>query len=206
LVFNPNILKLHPSLCLPIPLLSSVEFYLLELSFIVHSPLKSSSARRTLKGHWTLTLMLAYASTMLNDVDDYKGIIPPPTLSYPGTELEHYVNSNYPNSPPIPSPEPLPVPPPHFHDSMSITPPTTSAINSTYTSPVIPAFIEDVPSRSPSPTSPMAMVLYQQTETNVLEAKAMDADAEKQTPSPTGPQPGILLRSKALKVRCAQVV
>jgi len=56
LVFNPNVLKLHPSLCPPIsPSLSSVEFYLLELSFIVHSPLKSSSARHTLKGHWTLT-------------------------------------------------------------------------------------------------------------------------------------------------------
>jgi len=138
------------------------------------------------------TLMLAYASTLLNDINNYKGIISPPTLSYPGTELEHYVDPNYPNSPPIPSPKPLPVPPPHFHDSMSIMPPTTSATNSTYTLPVIPAFIEDVPSHSPSPISPMAMVLYQQAETNALEAKAMDTDAKKRTPSPTGPQPGVL--------------
>ena len=137
-------------------------------------------------------LMLAHASTTFNDINNYKGIISPPTLSYPRTEFEHYVEPNYPNSPPISSPEPLPVPPPHFHDSVSITPPITSATNSTYTSPVIPAFIEDVPSCSPSPISPMAMVLYQQAETNTLEAKAMDADAEKCTPSPTGSQLGVL--------------
>jgi len=137
-------------------------------------------------------LMLAHTSTTFNDIDDYEGIISPPTLSYPGTEFKHYNEPNLPNSPPIPSPKPLPIPPPHFHDSISITPPMTSAANSTYTSPIIPAFIKDVPSRSPSPISPMAIVLYQQTETNALEAKAMDADAEKRTPSPTGPQPGIL--------------
>ena len=137
------------------------------------------------------TLMLAHASTTFNDVNDYKGIISPPTLAYPGTEFENYVKPNFPNSPPSPSPEPLPVSPPHFHDSISITPPATSATNSTYTSPIIPAFIEDVLSRSPSPISPMAVVLYQQAETNALEAKAMDADAEKRTPSPTGPQPGV---------------
>jgi len=108
------------------------------------------------------TLMLAHTSTMFNDVNDYEGIILPPTLSYPRTELEHYIEPNYPNSPPISSPKPLPVPPPHFHDSMLITPPMTSATNSTYTLPVIPAFIEDVPSCSPSPISPMAIVLYQQ--------------------------------------------
>jgi len=137
------------------------------------------------------TLMMAYTNTTFNDVDDYKGIISPPTLSYPGTELETYVDPVYPNSPLIPSPKPLPVPPPHFHDSVSITPPITSAMNSTYTSPVIPAFIKDVPSCSPSPVSPIAMVLYQQAETNTLEAKAMDADTEGWTPSPNGPQPGI---------------
>ena len=124
------------------------------------------------------TLMLAHTSTTFNDVDDYEGIVSPPILSYPRTEFESYVDPNYPNSPPIPSPEPLPVPPPHFHDSVSITPPVTSATNSTYTSPVIPAFIEDVPSCSPSPISPMAMILYQQAKTNVLEVKAMDANAE----------------------------
>ena len=137
-------------------------------------------------------LMLAYASTTLNDANNYKGIISPPTLAYPRTEMEHYVKPNYPNSPPISSPEPLPVPSPHFHDGISIMPPTTSATNSTYTSPVIPTFIKDIPSCSPSPISPMAMVLYQQAETNMLEAKAMDTDAEQHTPSPTGPQPGIL--------------
>jgi len=137
------------------------------------------------------TLMLAYASTTLNDVNDYEGIISPPTLSYPGMEFENYNEPNLPNSPPIPSPKPLPIPPPHFHDSISVTPPVTSTTNSTYTSPVIPAFIEDVPSCSPSPISPMAMVLYQQAKTNMLEAKAIDADAEKRTPSPTGPQPGV---------------
>jgi len=136
-------------------------------------------------------LMLAHASSSFNDVDDYKGVISPPTLSYPGTEFESYTDPNYLNSPPIPSPEPLPVPPPHFHDSISVTPPVTSTANSIYTSPVIPAFIEDVPSCSPSPISPMAMILYQQTETNTLEAKAMDADAEGRTPSPNSPQPGV---------------
>ena len=114
-----------------------------------------------------------------------------PTLSYPGTEFEQYVEPNYPNSPPIPSPEPLPIPPPHFHDSISVTPPATSATNSTYTSPIIPAFIEEVLSCSPSPISPMAVVLYQQAEANVLESKAMDADAEKCTLSPNSPQPGV---------------
>ena len=137
-------------------------------------------------------LMLAFASTTFNNVDDYKGIILPPNSGYPGTELENYVDLVYPNSPPIPSPEPLPVPPPHFHDSMSITPPVTSATNSTYILPVIPAFIKEAPSCSPSPISPMAMVLYQQAETNVLVAKTMDAKAEKRTPSPTSPQPGVL--------------
>jgi len=134
------------------------------------------------------TLMMAYLSTTSNDVDDYEGIHASPNLGYPGTELTNYTDPNYPNSP---SPKPLPIPPPHFHDSVSITPSTTSATNSTYTSPVIPAFIEDVPSRSPSPISPMAVVLYQQAETKTLEAKAMDADAEGHTPSPTGPQPGV---------------
>jgi len=138
------------------------------------------------------TLMIAHLSTMFNDVDDYEGIHASPNLGYPGTELTNYTDSNYPNSPPIPSPEPLPVPPPHFHDSVLITPPVTSATNSTYTLPVIPAFIEDVPSRSPSPISPMAVVLYQQAEVKTLEAKMMDADAEGRTPSPTGPQPGVL--------------
>ena len=103
------------------------------------------------------TLMMAYLSTTSNDVDDYEGIHASPNLGYPGTELTNYTDPNYPNSP---SPKPLPVPPPHFHDSMSIMPSTTSATNSTYTSPVIPAFIKDVPSCSPSPISSMAVVLY----------------------------------------------
>ena len=138
------------------------------------------------------TLMLAYASTTFNDIDDYKGIHSSPNLGYLGTELENYVKPDYLNDPSISSPKPLPVPPSHFHDSVSITPPVTSATNSTYTSPVIPAFIEDVLSCFPSPISPMAMVLYQQTETNMLEAKARDVEAEKRTSSLTGPQPGIL--------------
>ena len=117
--------------------------------------------------------------------------MPSPILFYPGTEFEHYNEPNLPNSPPIPSPKPLPIPPPHFHDSMSIMPPATSATNSTYISPIIPTFIEDIPSCSPFPITPMAMVLYQQTEANTLEAKARDTDAEKCTPSPTGPQPGV---------------
>jgi len=137
------------------------------------------------------TLMLAHTSTTFNNIDDYKGIISPPTLSYPGTELETYVDPNYPNSPPISSPEPLPVPPPHFHDSISITLPVTSATNSTFTSPIVPAFIKDIPLCSPSPISPMAVVLYQQAETNALETKAMDADVEGCTPSPNGPQLGV---------------
>jgi len=138
-----------------------------------------------------LTPDMLMLSNQLIDVNDYKGIISPPTGSYPGTELENYVDPNYLDSSPIPSPKPLPVPPPHFHNSISITPPVTSITNSTYTSPVIPTFIEDVPSRSPSPISPMAMVLYQQAETNKLKAKAMDADAKGHTPSPHGPQPGV---------------
>jgi len=114
-----------------------------------------------------------------------------PTLFYPGTEFEHYNKPNLPNSPPIPSPKLLPIPPPHFHDSVSIMPPVTSATNSTYMSPIVPAFIENVPSCSPSPISPMAVVLYQQAEANTLKTETMDADAEGCTPSPTGPQPGI---------------
>jgi len=107
------------------------------------------------------TLMMAHLSMTFNDVDDYEGIHTSPNLGYPRTELTDYVNPNYPNSPTIPSPKPLPVPPPHFHDSVSITPLVTSATNSTYTLPIIPTFIEDIPSRSPSPISPMAVVLYQ---------------------------------------------
>ena len=129
---------------------------------------------------------------LMNNVDNYEGIPLPTTLSYPGTEFEHYIEPNFPNSPPIPSPEPLPIPPSHFHDSILVMPPVTSATNSMYTSPVIPAFIEEVVSCPPSPVSPMAMVLYQQAETNALESKAMDADAEGRTPSPTGPQLGVL--------------
>ena len=139
------------------------------------------------------TFMMAYPSTTFNDIDNYEGIHASPNLGYPRAELTNHTDPNYPNSPPIPSPEPLPVPPPHFHDSVSIMPPVTSAINSTYTSPVIPAFIEDILSRSPSPISPMAVDLYQQAEVKMLEAKAMDADAEGRTPSPTGPQPGVFL-------------
>jgi len=135
--------------------------------------------------------MMAHLSMMFNDVDDYEGIHASPNQGYPGTELTDYVDPDYPNSSPIPSPEPLPIPPPHFHDSILTMPPATSATNSTYTSPVILAFIEDIPSRSPSPISPMAMVLYQQAETNALETKAMDTDIEGQTPSPNGPQPGV---------------
>jgi len=134
------------------------------------------------------TPMMAHLSTTSNDVDNHEGIHVSPNLGYPGTELTNYTDPNYLNSP---SPKPLPISPPHFHDSVSITPSTTSTTNSTYTSPIIPAFIEDVPSRSPSPISSMAVVLYQQAETKTLEAKAMDADAEGRTPSPTGPQPGV---------------
>ena len=137
------------------------------------------------------TLMLAHISTIFNDIDNYEGIPLPTSLSYPGTEFEHYNDPTFPNSPPIPSPEPLPIPPPHFHDSISITPPVTSATNSTYTLPVIPTFIEEVVSHSPSSISPMAMVLYQQMEANKTESKAMDADAKGCTPSPNGSQPGV---------------
>jgi len=137
------------------------------------------------------TLMMAYLDMTLNDVDNYKGIHASPNLGYPRTELTNYVDPNHPNSPPTSSPEPLPVPPPHFHDSMSIMPSATSATNSTYTSPIVPAFIEDVPSCSPSPISPMAIVLYQQAKTNELETKAMNADKEGCTPSPNSPQPGV---------------
>ena len=133
------------------------------------------------------TPMLAYISTTFNNVDDYEGIYAPATLSYPGMEFENYVNPTYPNSPPIPSPKLLPVPPPYFHNSISVTPPVTSATNSTYTSPLIPAFIEEVASHSPSPVLSMAIVLYQQTETNEIETKAMDANAKGHTPSPNGP-------------------
>ena len=113
-----------------------------------------------------------------------------PTLSYPGTEFEHYNDPDFPNSPPTSSPEPLPIPPPHFHDSVSITPPVTSAANSSYDS-LVHAYIEEVPSRSPSPVSSMAVVLYEQTETKMLDIKAMNEEAEGQTPSPSGPQPGV---------------
>jgi len=41
------------------------------------------------------TMMLAYANSSLNNVDDYKGIISPPTLSYPGTEFEQYTDPTY---------------------------------------------------------------------------------------------------------------
>jgi len=138
------------------------------------------------------TFMMAHLSTTFNDVDNYEGIHASPNLGYPGTELENHVDPNYPDNPPTSSPKPLPVPPPHFHDSILVTPPVTSATNSMYTLPVIPAFIEEVPSCSPSPISPMAIVLYQQTEANILTAKTMDADAEGRTPSPTSPQPGVL--------------
>jgi len=138
------------------------------------------------------TLMMAHLSMTFNDVNDYEGIHASPNLGYPGTELENHVDPDYPNSPPISSPEPLPIPPPHFHDSILVTPPITSATNSVYTLPIIPAFIEEVPSHSPSSISPMAVVLYQQTKANALKTKTMDADAEGHTPSPTGPQPGVL--------------
>jgi len=138
------------------------------------------------------TFMMAHPSTTFNDIDDYEGIHASPPAAYPGTELTDHTDPTYPNSPSIPSPEPLPIPPPHFHDSISITLPVTLATNSTYTSPVIPAFIEDIPSHPPSPIFPMAMVLYQQAETNALEANAMNKEAEKRTSSPTGPQPGVL--------------
>jgi len=138
------------------------------------------------------TLMMAHLSTTFNDIDDYEGIHASPPTAYPGTELTDHVNPTYLNSPPTSSPKPLPISPPHFHDSVSITPPVMSTTNSTYTSPVIPAFIEDILSCSPSPISPMAIVLYQQAEAKTLEAKAMDADMEGCTPSPTGPQPGVL--------------
>ena len=124
------------------------------------------------------TFMIAYQGTMFNNVDNYKGIHTSLPTAYPGTELTNYVDPTYPDSSPIPSPEPLPVPPPHFHNSVLVTLPVTSATNSTYTSPVVPAFIEDVPSCSPSPISPMAVVLYQQAEANILTTKAMDADTE----------------------------
>ena len=123
---------------------------------------------------------------------DYEGIHASPNLGYPSTELENYVNPDYLNNPPISSPKPLPIPPPHFHDSISVMTPITSTTNSTYTLPVIPAFIEELPSCSPSPISPMAVVLYQQAEANILMTKTMDADTEGCTPSPTGPQPGVL--------------
>jgi len=136
--------------------------------------------------------MMAHLSMTFNDVDDYEGIHASPNLRYPGTKLENYVDPDYLDNPSTSSPEPLPVPPPHFHDSILVTPPATSAANSTYTLPIIPTFIEEVPSCSPSPISPMAVVLYQQAKANVLTAKTMDANAEGHTPSPTGPQPGVL--------------
>ena len=138
------------------------------------------------------TLIMAHMSTQFNNVNDYEGIHSPPTLSYPGTEFENYVKPNYPNSPPIHSPKPLPVSPPHFHDSISVTPPITSAANSTYDSPTEAAFIKDITSHSPSPISPLAVVLYQQTEIQEIKMNTMKINAEGQTPSPDGPQPGIL--------------
>ena len=56
---------------------------MLELSFIVHSPLKSPSARHTLKGHWTLTCQALDVEQAFNWVHHCR--LKVKTLYNPGT-------------------------------------------------------------------------------------------------------------------------
>jgi len=127
-----------------------------------------------------------------------------PTLQYPGTELEHYIDPLYPNSPPSVSP------------TSSIDPSTLVIIadgeqykneeeweNHIERSPQLHQSSPRVPladitpiCQIPHPLSDttdykeLAMVLYRQVSDQDAKIKElMEADKENQTPSPIDPQP-----------------
>jgi len=134
----------------------------------------------------------------------YIAIPSSPTLQYPGTELEHYVDPLYPNNPLSVSP------------SSPINPSTLVIIAEgeqyeneeewenhiqhgpqlCYLSPCVPlADITPICQVTPSPITDstdyeeLTMVLYRQVSDQDAKIKALEEDKENQVPSPTDPQP-----------------
>jgi len=177
---------------------------------------------------WPHQMMLEHVATMLRtDVEEIRhqfptprsllpiDVPPPcpltpnvaipssPTLQYPGTELEDYVDPSYPNSPPIGSP------------SSSIDPSTLVIIadglqyeseeeweNSLGQGPQLCQPSPRVPLANITPIrqvshplgdttdyEELAMVLYRQVSDQDATIKELMEDKENQAPSPTDPQP-----------------
>jgi len=126
-----------------------------------------------------------------------------PTLQYPGTELEHYINPVYPNSPPSVSPSSSINPSmliiiaegeqyknkeewnnqviqgPQLHHGSPRLPLTN----------ITPIHQVPLPIQDSTDYKELAMVLYRQVSNQDEKIKAMEKDKENQAPSPTDPQP-----------------
>ena len=105
-----------------------------------------------------------------------------PTLQYPGTELEHYVDPSYPNSPPsvTPSPPADSSPSPQLRRGSPRVP----------LADITPIRQVSHPLGDTTDYEELAMVLYRQVSDQDAKIKELlEADKENQTPSPTDPQP-----------------
>jgi len=112
----------------------------------------------------------------------YVAIPSSPTLQYPGTELENYVDPSYPNSPPSVSPSPLTdsVPSPQLRCSSPRVPLTD----------ITPIRQVSHPLGDTTDYEELAMVLYRQVSDQDAKIKELqEADKENHAPSPTDPQP-----------------
>jgi len=105
-----------------------------------------------------------------------------PTLQYPGTELEHYVDPSYPNSPPsiTPSPPADSSPSPQLRQGSPQVP----------LADITPVHQVSHPLSDTTDYEELAMVLYHQVSDQDARIKELlEADKENQIPSPTDPQP-----------------
>ena len=126
-----------------------------------------------------------------------------PTLQYPGTELEHYIDPLYPNSPPSVSPS-SPIDPSmlqiiaegeQYEDEEAWNNHVIQGPQLRRSSPHLP--LTDItpihqvllPILDGTDYEELAMVLYCQVSDQDKKIAAMEADKENQAPSPTNPQP-----------------
>jgi len=126
-----------------------------------------------------------------------------PTLQYPGTELEHYVDPSYPNSPPSVSPS-SPIDPSmliiivdgeqyknkeEWENCAERGPQLCCSSPQVPLADITPICQVSHPLGDTTDYKELAMVLYQQVSNQDVIIKELTENKENQAPSPTDPQP-----------------
>jgi len=112
-----------------------------------------------------------------------------PTLQYPGTELEHYVDPVYPDSPPSVSPL---SPMEDWENRVNHLPQLCRLLPRIPLADITPIHQVSHPLGDTTDYKELAMVLYHQVSDQDTKIKElMEADKENQAPSPAEPQPSM---------------